>query len=78
MLEAFSRPRIEGGSPATACGPGTSSGAGSRADVVIENSYADVKNAVISAGASEIAARGLFSLGYPRKDGGEQINAASG
>jgi translocation and assembly module TamB len=30
---------------------------------------------VITAGASEIAAEGLFSLGYPRKDGGEQINA---
>ena len=43
--------------------------------MVIENSYADVKNAVITAGASEITAEGLFSLGYPRKDGGEQINA---
>ena len=43
--------------------------------MVIENSYADVKNAVINAGASEITAEGQFSLGYPRKDGGEQINA---
>ena len=46
-----------------------------RADVVIQNSYADVKNAVITAGDSEITAEGLFSLGYPRKDGGEEINA---
>ena len=75
MLEAFSRPRIEGrfsgdGMRAwnVVWGKGT-------ADVVIENSYADVKNAVINAGASEITAEGLFSLGYPRKDGGEQINA---
>ena len=30
---------------------------------------------MIGAGASEITAEGLFSLGYPRKDGGEQINA---
>ena len=46
-----------------------------RADVVIENSYANIKNAVITVGNSEIAAEGLFSLGYPRRDGGEQINA---
>ena len=46
-----------------------------RADVVIQNSYADVKNAVITAGDSEITAEGQFSLGYPRKDGGEEINA---
>jgi hypothetical protein len=75
MLESFSRPRIEG----TFAGDGMRAwnvvwGKG-RADVVIENSYADVKNATITAGSSEITAEGLFSLGYPRKDGGEQINA---
>ena len=45
-----------------------------RSDVVIENSYATIKNAVISAGDSEIVANGQFSLGYPRRDGGEEIN----
>ncbi len=75
MLESFSRPRIEGrfsGDNMRAWdvvwGRGT-------ADVVIENSYASVKNAVVTAGQSEILASGLFSLGYPRRDGGEQINA---
>jgi translocation and assembly module TamB len=46
-----------------------------RGDFVVENSYAFVKEAVITAGDSEIVADGQFSLGYPRKDGGEEINA---
>ena len=45
-------------------------------DVVIENSYVDVDERASSPPAtSEIDADGLFSLGYPRKDGGEEINA---
>jgi len=42
---------------------------------VIENSYADVANAVIGTGGSVIHADGRFSLGFPRRDGGEEINA---
>jgi translocation and assembly module TamB len=34
-----------------------------------------VENAVITAGESEIVANGQFSLGYPRRDRGEEINA---
>ena len=75
MLESFTRPRIEGvfsGDRMRAWNVVWGKG---HANVVIENSYANVKNAVITEGASEIAAEGQFSLGYPRKDGGEQINA---
>jgi hypothetical protein len=75
MLEAFSRPRIEGRFSGDGMRAWNVVWGKGQADVVIENSYADVKNAVITAGASEITAEGLFSLGYPRKDGGEQINA---
>lgn len=42
---------------------------------IIENSYADVTNVVVSSGNSLIRADGRFSLGYPRRDGGEEINA---
>ena len=42
---------------------------------VIENSYADVSSAVITAGNSVIRTDGRFSLGFPRSDGGEEINA---
>ena len=75
MLDRFSRPRIEGrfsGDRMRAWDVIWGKGV---ADIVIENSYVTVKNAVITAGQSEIAADGLFSLGYPRKDGGEEMNA---
>ena len=42
---------------------------------VIENSYADVSGAVITSGDSVINTDGRFSLGFPRRDGGEEINA---
>jgi translocation and assembly module TamB len=75
MLNSFTRPRIEGdftGAEMTAWDVdwGTASGS-----AIIENSYANVKNVVISKGDSMIYADGLFSLGYPRKDGGEQLDA---
>ena len=75
MLEAFTRPRIEG----TFSGDGMRAwdvnwGSG-RAKLVIENSYVFISESVVNAGASEIRADGQFSLGYPRKDGGEEINA---
>ena len=75
MLEAFSRPRIEGVFSGDRMRAWNVIWGKGRADVVIQNSYADVKNAVITAGDSEITAEGQFSLGYPRKDGGEEINA---
>lgn len=75
MLNAFSKPRIEGvfnGNQMRAWDVVWGRG---RADLVIENSYAFVKSAVLQSGDSEILADGQFSLGYPRKDHGEEINA---
>lgn len=45
------------------------------AQVAVENGYADVTNGLVRSGDSVIRANGRFSLGYPRKDGGEEINA---
>ena len=42
---------------------------------LIDNNYADVREATIRSGDSVIHADGRFSLGFPRKDGGEEINA---
>ena len=42
---------------------------------VVENSYLTVKDGTDPHGDSEIRAEGLFSLGYPRRDGGEEIDA---
>ena len=75
MLKTFSKPRIEG----TFTGERMRAwdvdwGRGS-AKLVIENSYAQVSESTLTKGDSQIAATGTFSLGYPRRDGGEQINA---
>jgi len=75
MLGAFNRPRIEGTFAGDRMRAWNVVWGHGRADVVIENSYAAVKNAVITADGSEIVANGQFSLGYPRRDRGEQINA---
>ena len=75
MLNAFRRPRIEGifkGSQMRAWDVVWGRG---DADLVIENSYTFIKKAVIKSGDSEILADGQFSLGYPRRDRGEEINA---
>src|SRR5262249_17235626 len=45
------------------------------AHIVVENSYVTISDGVIRDGDSEIRAEGLFSLGYPRRDRGEEINA---
>lgn len=75
MLGAFNDPRIEG----TFTGDNMRAwdvtwGRGS-ADVVIEGSYVNVSRSTLSSGDAEIDATGRFSLGYPRRDKGEEIDA---
>jgi hypothetical protein len=75
MTGPFRRPRVEG----TFTGDGlrawdTYWGGGS-ARAVIENGYVTITNGVIRHEGSEIRADGLFSLGYPRRDGGDEIDA---
>jgi hypothetical protein len=41
----------------------------------IENGYVDISKAIVTSGPSSIEVDGRFSLGYPRRDGGEEINA---
>jgi hypothetical protein len=75
MLGAFRRPRIEGrfiGSEMRAWDVNWGDVDG---DFVVENSYANISRAVIQTGASRMDVTGQFSLGYPRADGGEQIDA---
>jgi hypothetical protein len=75
MLGAFGNPRIEGhfdGERMRAWDVLWGHGTG---DLVIENSYVAIKNGVVSNDGSRIDAEGRFSLGFPRKDHGEEINA---
>jgi hypothetical protein len=75
MSGAFRNPRVEGlftGEDLRAFD--TLWGAGT-AQIVVQNRYVNVTDGVVKSDNSEIRADGLFSLGYPREDGGEQINA---
>jgi TamB, inner membrane protein subunit of TAM complex len=75
MLASFSRPTITGAFKGDRMrawdviwGHGT-------AKLTIENSYVTIAESTITSGDSQIQAEGVFSLGYPRKDQGEEINA---
>ena len=75
LLEAFKRPRIQGtlkGERMRAWDVVWGTG---RADLAIENSYVFVSNATLTDGDSQIRADGQFSLGFPRRDGGDEIDA---
>jgi TamB, inner membrane protein subunit of TAM complex len=75
MYGAFGRPRIEGHFTGDRMRAWNTVWGHAVADLVIENSYVDIRNSAITDGGSRIESDGRFSLGYPRKDLGEEINA---
>ena len=75
MTGAFRRPRIQGRFKGRAMQAFDVVWGDAEADVVVENAYANVTNAVIRRGQSRMDVSGLFSLGFPRRDGGEEINS---
>ena len=75
LIGAFRRPRIEGHFRTRAMQAFDVTWGDAEGDVVIENSYANVSRAVVNRGGSRIDVAGIFSLGYPRRDRGEEINA---
>ena len=75
MLNAFKNPRIEGvlsGERMRAWGVDWGAVKGK---AIVENAYVDVTDVVIGDSGKEIRADGRFSAGFPRRDGGEEINA---
>jgi hypothetical protein len=75
MTGAFKRPRVEGTFSGEDLRAWDTLWGGGSGHIVVENGYVKTTDAVLRHGASEIHADGLFSLGYPRADGGEEINA---
>ena len=75
MLKSFSAPRVEGVFTARHMRAWDVAWGRTTGRVVIENSYADVTDGVVVDGGSSIAVDGRFSLGYPRRDSGEELNA---
>ena len=75
MHLSFRRPRIEGhfaGERLRAWDVVWGSATG---DLVIEDGYVALTNARVVEGDAVIETEGRFALGYPRRDGGEEINA---
>ena len=75
MTETFPRPRIEGSFNGEQMRAWDVVWGAVRGDAVIQNSYVDVKDVTITSGASTIKTAGRFSMGFPRRDGGEEIDA---
>jgi hypothetical protein len=75
VLGALRRPRIEGRFVGDAMRAFDVTWGAVDGDVVIENAYATVSSGVIRDGTSRIDVAGQFSIGFPRRDGGEEINA---
>ena len=75
MLGAFRRPRVEGRFVGERMKAWDVEWGSATADLVIENSYVDLTGAHVTRGASTMDIDGRFSLGFPRKDRGEELNA---
>jgi len=75
LTGSFRSPRIEGtftGRDMQAWDVGWGAASGR---AVIENAYAEIAGAVVTDADSTMRIDGKFSLGFPRADGGEEINA---
>lgn len=75
MLGAFKRPRVEGHMTGAAMRAWDVTWGAVNGDFVIDNAYVTVSQAEIRSGLSGLQVNGRFSLGFPRPDGGEEIDA---
>jgi len=75
MTGAFRSPRIEGEFAGEQMRAWDVVWGSVKGKALIENSYVDVTGVTITSGSSVITTGGKYSLGFPRKDLGEEINA---
>jgi hypothetical protein len=75
MLGSFRRPRIEGKMTGSSMRAWDVIWGEVEGDFVVENAYANVSRVSIRSGLSRMDVSGQFSLGFPRADGGEEIDA---
>ena len=75
MTGQFKRPRVEGTFRGEDLWAWDTLWGDGGASLVVENNYVDVKDGVVRLNGSEIHTDGKFSLGYPRSDGGDEIDA---
>lgn len=74
MTEALSKPRVEGHFVAEDMRAFDVDWGDGEASLVIQNSYVDVTGGSMQKDGGDIAVNGRFSLGFPRRDKGEEIN----
>ena len=75
MTGTFRNPRIEGDFAGEQMRAWDVVWGSVRGKALIHDSYVDVNGVTISAGPSVVTTTGRYSLGFPRKDLGEEINA---
>ena len=75
MTGAFRNPRIEGDFNGEQMRAWDVVWGAVRGKALIQNSYVDVTDVTITDGPSVITTTGRYSLGFPRKDLGEELNA---
>ncbi|HKH74234.1 MAG TPA: translocation/assembly module TamB domain-containing protein [Vicinamibacterales bacterium] len=75
MTGAFNGPRIEGDFSGEQMRAWDVVWGTVRGRALIQNSYVDVTDVTITSGSSVTMTTGRYSLGFPRKDLGEEINA---
>ena len=75
MHLAFRRPRIDGHFSGQRLRAWDVVWGAAEGDLVIENGYVTLTNARVTSGESVVETEGRFALGYPRRDGGEEIDA---
>lgn len=75
LLGAFSAPRIEGRVRGERMRAWDVMWGEADAQFVVENSYVTINRSRITKDAAVMDIDGLFALGYPRRDGGEEIDA---
>lgn len=75
MLESLTRPRVEGVFETDNLRAFDVNWGSGRAGLVIQNSYVDVAGGRVRKNGGEIQVDGRFSLGFPRRDRGEEMNS---
>ena len=75
MLGAFTSPRIEAAFDGEAIGAWNVPWGRGRGRIVVEDAYLDILDGVFDQSASSVSVDGRFAIGFPRADGGEEIDA---
>ena len=75
MTGRFRAPRIEGQFAGRDLRGWDVNWGTARTALVVENSYVDIADAEIEKGDARMRVQGRFSLGFPRRDGGEEMRA---